>query len=89
MTPEQKQDTELIQIKVDNGPESNGVRTQLKKRMVEFLYILNIPIQLLYYAPYHSKYNPIEGSWGILYQHWNGGGRSLLMLKSCFPGLRV
>ena len=28
MTPEQKQDTELIQIKVDNGPESSGVRTQ-------------------------------------------------------------
>ena len=29
MTPEQKQDNELIQIKVDNGPESSGVRTQL------------------------------------------------------------
>ena len=28
MTPEQKQDNELIQIKVDNGPESSGVRTQ-------------------------------------------------------------
>ncbi|CDN09641.1 Mobile element protein [Richelia intracellularis] len=28
MTPEQKQDNELIQIKVDNGPESTGVRTQ-------------------------------------------------------------
>ncbi|CDN10145.1 hypothetical protein RintRC_7286 [Richelia intracellularis] len=28
MTSEQKQDTELTQIKVDNGPESSGVRTQ-------------------------------------------------------------
>ena len=28
MTPEQKQDTELIQITVNNGPESSGVRTQ-------------------------------------------------------------
>ena len=28
ITPEQKQDTELIQINVDNGPESSGVRTQ-------------------------------------------------------------
>ena len=89
MTPEQKQDTELIQIKVDTGPESSGVRTQLKKRMVEFVDLLNIPIQLVYYPPYHSKYNPIEGCWGILDQHWNGGGRSLLMLNSWFPGLRV
>ena len=30
------------------------------------------PIQLLYYPPYHSKYNPIERCWGILEQHWNG-----------------
>ncbi|CDN16311.1 hypothetical protein RintRC_4317 [Richelia intracellularis] len=28
MTPEQKQNTELIKIKVDNGRESSGVRTQ-------------------------------------------------------------
>ena len=27
ITPEQKQDTELIQIKVDNGPQSSGVIT--------------------------------------------------------------
>ncbi|CDN17222.1 Mobile element protein [Richelia intracellularis] len=90
MTPEQKQDTELIQIKVDDGPESSGVRTQFLKRMVEFVDLPNIPIQLLYYPPYHSKYNPIEVCWAILYQHWNwGGGRSLLILKSWFPGLRV
>jgi transposase len=30
------------------------------------------PIQLLYYPPYHSKYNPIERCWGILELHWNG-----------------
>src|SRR5690242_7543765 len=30
------------------------------------------PIQLLYYPPYHSKYNPIERWWGILELHWNG-----------------
>ena len=76
MTPEHKQDTELIHIKVDNGPESSGVRTQLKKRMVEFVDLLNIAIQLLYYPPYHSKYNPIEGCWGILDQHWNGAGEA-------------
>ena len=76
MTPEQNQDNELIKIKVDNGPESNGVRTQFLKRMIEFVDLLNIPIQLLYYPPYHRKYNPIEGCWGILDQHWNGGGEA-------------
>ena len=72
ITPEQRQDTELIQIKIDNGPESSGVRTQFLKRMVEFVDQIHRPIQLLYYPPYHSKYNPIERCWGILEQHWNG-----------------
>ncbi|MBF0121347.1 MAG: ISAzo13 family transposase, partial [Desulfobacterales bacterium] len=27
---------------------------------------------ILYYPPYHSKYNPIERCWGILEIHWNG-----------------
>ncbi|CDN11409.1 Mobile element protein [Richelia intracellularis] len=40
--------------------------------MVEFVDLLNIPIQLLYYPPYYSKYNPIEACWGILEEHWNG-----------------
>ena len=29
-------------------------------------------IQLAYYPPYHSKYNPIERVWGVLENHWNG-----------------
>ena len=61
-----------LQLKVDNGPESRGVRTQFLKRMVEFADHPGKPIQLLYYPPYHSKYNPIERCWGILEQHWNG-----------------
>jgi Rhodopirellula transposase DDE domain len=61
-----------IQLKVDNGPESSGVRTQFLQRMVEFADYTRKPIQLLYYPPYHSKYNPIERCWGILEQHWNG-----------------
>jgi Rhodopirellula transposase DDE domain len=72
ITPQQRQDTELIQIKIDNGSESSGVRTQFLKRMVEFVDQIKRPIQLLYYPPYHSKYNPIERCWGILEQHWNG-----------------
>lgn len=61
-----------IQLKVDNGPESSGVRTQFLKRMVAFADDTGKTIQLLYYPPYHSKYNPIERCWGILEQHWNG-----------------
>lgn len=64
--------TQKIQIKVDNGSESSGVRTQFLYRMVEFSQRIGKPIQLLYYPPYHSKYNPIERCWGILEQHWNG-----------------
>jgi hypothetical protein len=61
-----------IQLKVDNGPESSGVRTQFLKRMVDFADHTGKIIQLLSYPPYHSKYNPIERCWGILEQHWNG-----------------
>jgi hypothetical protein len=65
-------DTSLIQIKMDNGPESSGRRTQFLSRMVQLADVINKPIQLLYYPPYHSKYNPIERCWGILELKWNG-----------------
>ena len=61
-----------LQLKVDNGPESSGVRTQFLKRMVAFADDTGKTIQLLYYPPYHSQYNPIERCWGILEPHWNG-----------------
>lgn len=61
-----------VQIKMDNGSESSGVRTQFLHRMVQFVDQIGNPIQLLYFPPYHSKYNPIERCWGILEQHWNG-----------------
>ena len=61
-----------IQIKLDNGSESSGVRTQFLKRLVDFVDHTCKIVQLLYYPPYHSKYNPIERCWGILEQHWNG-----------------
>jgi transposase len=40
--------------------------------MVDSADTIKQPIHLLYYPPYHSKYNPIERCWGILEQHWNG-----------------
>jgi hypothetical protein len=59
-------------LKMDNGPESSGVRTQFLHRMVQLVDTIGKPIQLLYYPPYHSKYNPIERCWGMLELHWNG-----------------
>lgn len=71
--PEQvKAQIPYLQIKVDNGPESSGVRTQFLKRMVDWVDHIGIAVQLLYFPPYHSKYNPIERCWGILELHWNG-----------------
>lgn len=61
-----------IQLKMANGPESSGVRTQFLHRMVQVVDTIGKPIQLLYSPPYHSKYNPIERCWGILELHWNG-----------------
>ena len=71
-SPEARDGLSLLQIKADNGPESNGRRTQFLKRMVEFADHIGTPIQLLYYPPYHSKYNPVERCWGVLEKHWNG-----------------
>ena len=59
-------------INLDNGPENSSARTQFMKRMVEFADHNNLEIVLVYYPPYHSKYNPIERCWGILEMHWNG-----------------
>ena len=64
--------TVRLQLKMDNGPESSGVRTQFLHRMVQFADQISKPIQLLYFPPYHSKYNPIERGWGILALPWNG-----------------
>ena len=72
LPPEERDGFSLLQIKADNGPESNGRRTQFLKRMVGFADLIGKPVQLLYYPPYHSKYNPVERCWGILEKHWNG-----------------
>ncbi len=59
-------------IDLDNGPEIASNRTQFMKRLVEFADRNNLEVVLVYYPPYHSKYNPIERCWGILERHWNG-----------------
>ena len=62
---------ELV-INLDNGPHVNSHRTQFIKRMTEFADNTGLKIRLVYYPPYHSKYNPIERCWGVLELHWNG-----------------
>jgi Rhodopirellula transposase DDE domain len=61
LTPEQQQETETIQVKVDNGPESSGVRTQFLSRAVAWADQIGKTLHFLYFPPYHSKYNPIVG----------------------------
>jgi len=63
---------ETLVINADNGCESSGRRTQWLKRLREFSDRHNITIELAYYPPYHSKYNPIERCWGVLENHWRG-----------------
>ena len=57
---------------MDNGPECNGHRSQFLLRMVGFADTTGLVVRIIYYPPYHSKYNPIERCWGVLEQHWNG-----------------
>jgi len=61
-----------LQINLDNGPEISSSRTQFMNRVVQFADKTGLDIELVYYPPYHSKYNPIERCWGILESRWNG-----------------
>jgi hypothetical protein len=69
---QEKAATHLIQIKMDNGPEGSGRRTQFLHRMVQLADYMKKPIQLLYSPPSHSKSNPIERCWGLVELKWNG-----------------
>ncbi len=61
-----------LMIDLDNGPESSSHRTQFMKRLVEFADANGLTIELVYYPPYHSKYNAVERCWGVLERHCNG-----------------
>ena len=62
---------ELV-INLDNGPSVQSHRTQFLKRLVAFSENTGLIIRLIYYPPYHSKYNPVEHCWGVLEKYWNG-----------------
>jgi hypothetical protein len=59
-------------IYLDNGPKNSGRRTQFLKRMVQFADWSGLEIRLVYYPPYHSKYNRVERCWSSLEKKWNG-----------------
>lgn len=59
-------------INMDNGPECSGRRSQFLQRMLEFVNTTQLAVHLVYYPPYHSKYNAIERYWAGLEKSWNG-----------------
>ena len=70
-------------IYLDKGRENSGRRTQFLKRMVQFADWSGLVIRLVYYPPYHSKYNPIERCWSSLEKKWNG------VLLNCWEVIRA
>jgi hypothetical protein len=70
-------------IYLDNGPQNSGRRRQFLKRLVQFADRSGLAIRLVYYPPYHSKYNPIERCWSSLERKWNG------VLLNCWEVIRA
>lgn len=64
--------TKRLVVYLDNGPKNSGRRTQFLKRMVQFADRSGLEVRLVYYPPYHSKYNPVERCWSALERKWNG-----------------
>ena len=65
-------DVKRLVINMDNGPECSGRRSQFLQRMVEFVDMSELSVCIIYYPPYHSKYNGIERYWAGLERSWNG-----------------
>ena len=55
-----------LMLFLDNGPENSSSRSLWIYKLVELAKKYNIIIELVYYPPYHSKYNKIEHYWGVL-----------------------
>ena len=70
-------------VYLDNGPKNSGVTRKFLRRIVEFADWSGLEIRLVYYPPYHSKYNPIERCWSSLQKKWNG------VLLTCWQVVRA
>lgn len=64
-------DYDLLMIDLDNGSSVSGRTKRFLQRIVAFAQLIGIPIQLVYYPPYHSKYNMIERFWAALENYWS------------------
>lgn len=62
---------DLLMIDLDNGKSVAGNTRRFLQRMVAFSKKIGIPIQLVYYPPYHSKYNMVERFWAALENYWS------------------
>lgn len=69
---QQYSELEELVINLDNGISHRSNRTQFIKRIVNFSRENQLRVRLVYYPPYHSKYNSIERCWGVLENYWNG-----------------
>jgi len=65
-------DIRELAIDLDGGSAVRSNRTQFIKRLVQFVQTTRLRVRLIYYPPYHSKYNPIERCWAALENYWNG-----------------
>jgi hypothetical protein len=64
---------ERVRAALDSlGPNNSGRRRQFLKRLIAFADWSGLELRLVYYPPYHSKYNPIERCWSALEQKWGG-----------------
>ena len=59
-------------FKLGNRPACHSRRTQFIQCLVTLVDRIGLTIQLAYYPPYPSKYNPIKRGCGMLEQRWNG-----------------
>ena len=67
-----KNNTKKLVINLDNGPQQNSRRTQFMMRLQNFSDKVGLAVDLAYYPPYHSKYNPVERPFSALEKHWSG-----------------
>ena len=62
---------DLLMIDLDNGKSVAGNTKRFLQRIVAFSKKIGLPIQLVYYPPYHSKYNMVERFWAALENYWS------------------
>ncbi len=71
-SPHLHQNYDTLMIDLDNGKSLAGNTKRFLQRIIDFAQNIQMPIQLVYYPPYHSKYNTIERFWAALEHYWSG-----------------